>query len=268
MNDLAQTAYSKLNDKQKRFVDNYCLHFNGTRAALEAKYSKSSAHSIAHENLRKPEIRNAIEERLQQIMGANELKSRVAEIAAGSMEDFITLELSFRRNFCNMSYEDALKWLEGERQKLTDSIKEFEGKKRLSDNQESLLNAQQQDYWALGAELARLQSLDEDKRSKPVRVLGILESVIVEKLDLQKAEKLGKLHLIKKLSYTKYGPSLELYSAFEAQQLLGKHYALWTDKIQIDDPHSELSKEEKLARLMQLVQKGLTPNGEANVSDD
>lgn len=265
---MPETAYENLNDKQKRFVDSYCLHFNGTRAALEAKYSKNTAAVIAHENLRKPNIRAAIEERLEQIMGANEIKSRVAEIAAGSMEDFITLELSFSRNYCNMSYEDALKWLEGERQKLTDSMTELSSKKRLSDIQQKLLNAQQQDYWALGAELARLQSLDDDKRTKPVRVLGILEPVIVEKLDLQKAEKLGKLHLIKKLSYNKYGPSIELYSAFDAQQLLGKHYALWTDRIEIDDPHGELSKEEKLARLMQLVQKGLTPNGEANVSGD
>lgn len=50
--------------KQKKFVQNYLIHLNATRAALEAGYSKESAYSIGHENLKKPEIKKMIEEQI------------------------------------------------------------------------------------------------------------------------------------------------------------------------------------------------------------
>ena len=50
----------KLTPKQQRFVAEYLLDGNGTRAALIAGYASRSASQIAHENLRKPEIAAAI----------------------------------------------------------------------------------------------------------------------------------------------------------------------------------------------------------------
>lgn len=46
----------KLSDKQIRFCKEYVIDFNATRAALDAGYSKKTAYSIGHENLKKPEI--------------------------------------------------------------------------------------------------------------------------------------------------------------------------------------------------------------------
>lgn len=51
----------KLSPKQRRFVQEYVQSWNGTQAAIAAGYSERSAASIAHENLRKPEIRDEIE---------------------------------------------------------------------------------------------------------------------------------------------------------------------------------------------------------------
>lgn len=51
-----------LTGKQKKFCEEYIWDFNGTRAAKEAGYSAESAHSIASENLRKPEIQAYIKE--------------------------------------------------------------------------------------------------------------------------------------------------------------------------------------------------------------
>lgn len=52
-----------LTPKQQRFVEEYLVDFNATKAALRAGYAKKSAHSIGHENLSKPEIAEAIAKR-------------------------------------------------------------------------------------------------------------------------------------------------------------------------------------------------------------
>lgn len=55
-----------MTEKQKRFVDEYLIDLNATQAAVRAGYSAKSAYSIGTENLKKPEIKRAIEEQLQQ----------------------------------------------------------------------------------------------------------------------------------------------------------------------------------------------------------
>ena len=51
----------QLTAKQSRFVKEYCLDFNGTRAAIAAGYSKKTAGVIAMENLKKPNIQGSIQ---------------------------------------------------------------------------------------------------------------------------------------------------------------------------------------------------------------
>ena len=51
----------KLTLKQQRFIDEYLVDGNATRAAIAAGYSKKTAYSIGEENLRKPEIKAEIE---------------------------------------------------------------------------------------------------------------------------------------------------------------------------------------------------------------
>jgi len=49
-----------LTEKQKRFVEEYLVDLNATQAAIRAGYSKDTAYAIGWENLRKPEISEAI----------------------------------------------------------------------------------------------------------------------------------------------------------------------------------------------------------------
>lgn len=51
----------KLTDKQKLFVHEYLKDFNALQAAKRAGYSEKTAYSIGHENLKKPEVRGAID---------------------------------------------------------------------------------------------------------------------------------------------------------------------------------------------------------------
>lgn len=52
-----------LNDKQIRFVDEYCISHSAAAAARQAGYSTKTARSIGHELLTKPDVQAAIQAR-------------------------------------------------------------------------------------------------------------------------------------------------------------------------------------------------------------
>jgi hypothetical protein len=52
--------------KQDRFITEYLTTGNGTQAAIKAGYSPKRADQQAYENLRKPEIRRALKDRLNE----------------------------------------------------------------------------------------------------------------------------------------------------------------------------------------------------------
>lgn len=54
-------------------------------------------------------------------------------------------------------------------------------------------------------------------------------------IDLEKAKQAAKLHQLKKFKVTKQGVEIELYDAQAALVQLGRHYGLFTDKVQVDD---------------------------------
>lgn len=57
---------AKLTPKQQRFVDEYLIDLNATQAAIRAGYSEKTAYSIGDENLKKPDIKKAIEQAQQE----------------------------------------------------------------------------------------------------------------------------------------------------------------------------------------------------------
>lgn len=57
----------KLTAKQERFIQEYLIDLNATQAAIRAGYSKKSARQVGTENLSKPSIKQAIDERLRRI---------------------------------------------------------------------------------------------------------------------------------------------------------------------------------------------------------
>ena len=54
-------------DKQKRFCDEYLIDCNATQAEIRAGYAPKTAYSIGEENLKKPELKTYIDERLEQL---------------------------------------------------------------------------------------------------------------------------------------------------------------------------------------------------------
>lgn len=59
-------ADKKMTAKQKRFCDEYLIDMNATQAAIRAGYSVKTAYAIGQENLKKPIVKEYIEERMNQ----------------------------------------------------------------------------------------------------------------------------------------------------------------------------------------------------------
>lgn len=57
----------KLTIKQKKFADEYIKTGNATQSAINAGYSKKTAGQVGAENLKKPYIKNYIEERMNEL---------------------------------------------------------------------------------------------------------------------------------------------------------------------------------------------------------
>ncbi|WP_242822813.1 terminase small subunit [Peptoanaerobacter stomatis] len=57
----------KLTLKQKRFADEYIISGNATDAAKKAGYSEKTAFTIATENLKKPYIKQYIDQRIKEL---------------------------------------------------------------------------------------------------------------------------------------------------------------------------------------------------------
>jgi len=79
-----------LTQKQRRCVEEYATGRNGTRAAILAGYSARTARAVAHENLRKPEIADAIE----RLSAAEKRKSQTTLDSVLSKLTYIALRAS------------------------------------------------------------------------------------------------------------------------------------------------------------------------------
>lgn len=69
----------KLNARQKAFCEYYVACGNATEAAIKAGYSEKTAYSMGNENLRKPELKNYI----------NELMAKMEEKRMASAEEVL-----------------------------------------------------------------------------------------------------------------------------------------------------------------------------------
>jgi len=77
-------------NKQQAFIYEYLKDFNATRAALDAGYSKKTAYSIGQENLKKPEIAEAIRQEIEsRSMSADEVLTRLSDIARGDITNLM-----------------------------------------------------------------------------------------------------------------------------------------------------------------------------------
>lgn len=86
----------------------------------------------------------------------------------------------------------------------------------------------------------RAMTRDEALESMSEMARATLEDFVTIKyygatIDLEKAQKAGKLHLLKKIKQGKDGRiEIELYDRQQAVNIIGKHHGLWKDGIEIN----------------------------------
>ncbi len=86
---------AELTDKQAAFVHHYIVCLNATEAARRAGYQGNAVTlaSVGYENLRKPQIRAAIDAALAEAaMPANEVLARLTDQARGTMADILSVK--------------------------------------------------------------------------------------------------------------------------------------------------------------------------------
>jgi phage terminase small subunit len=86
-----------LTDQQKVFADNYCIHFNATKAAIDAGYSEKSARSQASQILALDDVAMYIEDKLSVISKEAEVdavwvRKRFKEISDRCMQSKPVME--------------------------------------------------------------------------------------------------------------------------------------------------------------------------------
>ena len=87
---------TKLTAKQQRFCDEYLIDLNATQAAIRAGYSEKTAYSTGNENMKKPEIKAYIDERLkemenQRIATATEIMMYLTSVVRGQSESQVVV---------------------------------------------------------------------------------------------------------------------------------------------------------------------------------
>lgn len=100
----------KLTTKQLAFCLEYVKDFNGTQAAIRAKYSTNTAAEQAYENLRKPHIKSKIDELLiEELNGlgtdTDGLITKLYQLASSNITDFISEEIINDEVYYTISYK-------------------------------------------------------------------------------------------------------------------------------------------------------------------
>ncbi len=217
-----EEALRQLSPQRRRFITSYLERPNATRAAKAAGYSPSTARSQGQRLLTFVDIRRAL--RLgedEHAMGAGEVKSRTAEVARGTLEDFWTFETVEHRPRLQRPVSKLLEEL----------FQEIDFEERFAKRAGLIGKALKQHQGAQAdRKLAALRmEMEMEVNPKATRwVYGAPTAREVERLDLAKARDLGVLHLLKSVKYTPHGPTIELKSAEHARDVLGRLHGLWT----------------------------------------
>jgi phage terminase small subunit len=189
-------ALAALRPRHRKFAIEYLRDLHQRNAAIRAGYAAASADSQASELRRNPKISAAIDAGMDlQAMSASEILARLSAQARGDMADFLRVD----------EEEVTLAW----------SLKEIETD---NDGEPDMAGA--------------IYDLTQQKLIKPTT--RVLHTATVKRaavrLDLLAAGQAGRLANIKKYTVDKDGrETVELYSAKEALELLGKHRKLWGD---------------------------------------
>lgn len=220
----ANDTAPKLTDKQQRFVEEYCVDWNCTQAAIRAGYSEKTAHATGWENLRKPEIKAAIDERLDSLsLSAGEVTKHISDLAKSSLNDFLTVKEVEQKSKIQQPLAEAINNLEAEiafdeeYAVRSADLLGLSGEKR-----EGYLTEKQYDINRKKLQVLRFQmQLARDANATTI-VEGPVELVKRVDLDLVKIAEAKEGNRLKSWQPSEFGIKVEMYDASAALRDMGR----------------------------------------------
>ncbi|WP_392471348.1 terminase small subunit [Sphingobacterium cellulitidis] len=219
----------KLTAKQQLFIDNYLIHFNATKAAIQAGYSEKTAYSIGSELLKKPELSALIESRLKESrMNSDQVMKLMSDIAQSSMNDYfriverdrmkrVTKPLGILIERKKLEIKRAYMYIE--RKGYTDEEYDNYVEKNILPLEDDILRAE------IDLELDPLATFDDSE-------VETYETVELDLVKLAKDKEGGK---IKSFEWKEFGPKVEMYAVDGMLDKLARVNGMYTDTLVVDD---------------------------------
>lgn len=241
---------TQLTDKQHLFCLSYLTDLNGTRAAIAAGYSERSAAEIASENLRKPNIRQFIDNHLRErVISSEETVKLISDIAKSSVNDYLTVKKIERRP----KIEKHLSLLIQEKENEIEFERLVSTRIKMSDERIAEFEKEQQ---YRREDVIRMQTELEMNPNASRIVLGDPELVEVADIDMVKLAKDKEFGRIKSVSWTEFGPKVELYAADAALRDMAKIYGKFEKDNAQKQPIINTHTEEKFNELLKAAREG------------
>jgi phage terminase small subunit len=212
----------KLTAKQSLFVEAYLATLNATQAAIKAGYSKNTAAVIGCENLRKPNIRHKIDERLKELaLSSDETLKSLSDIAKSSLNDYFVVKEVIHTPQELIPLADYIKRIERD---IEDADK-FVKLAKITNKDELAAHKNDQEYRR--REIIRLKiELERNPKAKKL-VSGEPVKVQTAELDMPKLIADKANGRIKAIKHTEYGLNVELYAADAALRDMARYHGLF-----------------------------------------
>lgn len=219
----------KLTAKQQLFIDNYLIHFNATKAAIQAGYSEKTAYSIGSELLKKPELSALIESRLKESrMNSDQVMKLMSDIAQSSMNDYfriverdrmkrVTKPLGVLIERKKLEIKRAYMYID--RKGYTDEEYDNYVEKNILPLEDDILRAE------IDLELDPFATFDDSE-------VETYETVELDLVKLAKDKEGGK---IKSFEWKEFGPKVEMYAVDGMLDKLARVNGMYTDTLVVDD---------------------------------
>jgi phage terminase small subunit len=230
-NQTPETAQKepKLTDKQKRFVEEYCVDWNCTQAAIRAGYAKKNAGQEGGRLYKKVEIKSAIDARLVELsLSAGQVTKHISDIAESRINDFLTVVEVEKETRIPQPLAETIRLLEAEIEFDEEyAVRSVELLGFVDEQKQDYLDGKQYDIKKKRLQVLRHQmTLDRDPAAF-VLVAGPPELVKRADLDLVKLAEAKSGNRIKSWQPSEHGIKIEMYDALGALRDMGRVHGIF-----------------------------------------
>lgn len=229
-------AAGKLTDKQLLFANEYLKDLNATAAAKRAGYSEKTAHVIGCENLKKPNVREYIQKRLDELtLSAEETLKSLSDIARADLKKYLVVRKVLHRPKVSLTLAEYIERRKDEIEKAryVHQLALNEGLLGTGDVLQANIDAHNSYINSIRYDIIQLEVRLAHEPNATVIVDGPEELVETADIDLAKlAQDQDAGRVVKSFTQTEYGPKVEMYSGDAALRDLGRYHGLFKDKLE------------------------------------